>query len=178
MHPMETLADASRVAELVDELAERIRAGMAESPRWAVVGILRRGDVFAQRLAGKLHPDHLGSVDIALYRDDLSELGPQPIVRTTNIDFDLDGADVVLVDDVLMTGRSVRAAIQSLIDYGRPRRIKLAVLVDRGGRELPIAADFVGRTIEAGPGQHVSVELKPTDRDDRIVLTPRPKAES
>lgn len=173
---METLADTRQVGRLVDDLAERIRAEMAESPRWAMVGILRRGDVLAQRLAAKLKPDHIGSVDIALYRDDLSELGPQPVVRTTNIDFDLDGTDVVLVDDVLMTGRSVRAAIQSLIDYGRPRRIKLAVLVDRGGRELPIAADFVSRTIEAGPDTLVSVELKPTDEHDRITLMPRPTA--
>ena len=176
MIDMETLADTTQVGRLVDDLAERIRAEMAESPRWALVGILRRGDVLAQRLAAKLKPDHIGSVDIALYRDDLSELGPQPVVRTTNIDFDLDGTDVVLVDDVLMTGRSVRAAIQSLIDYGRPRRIKLAVLVDRGGRELPIAADFVGRTIEAGPDTLVSVELKPTDKHDRITLMPRPTA--
>jgi pyrimidine operon attenuation protein/uracil phosphoribosyltransferase len=166
---METLADTKQVGRLVDDLAERIRAEMADSPRWAMVGILRRGDVLAHRLADKLKPDHIGSVDIALYRDDLSELGPQPVVRTTNIDFDLDGTDVVLVDDVLMTGRSVRAAIQSLIDYGRPRRIKLAVLVDRGGRELPIAADFIGRTIEA-PDTLVSVELKPTDEHDRITL--------
>jgi len=176
MHAMETLADAKQVAALVDDLAERIHAAMVDSPRWALVGILRRGDVLAQRLAAKLKPDHTGSVDIALYRDDLSEIGPQPIVRTTNIDFDLDGADVVLIDDVLMTGRSVRAAIQSLIDYGRPKRIKLAVLVDRGGRELPIAADFVARTIEAGPDKLVSVELQPTDEQDRITLMRRPNA--
>lgn len=174
MAGMETLADARQVAALVDDLAERIRTAMADSTRWALVGILRRGDVLAQRLAGRLKPDHLGSVDIALYRDDLSELGPQPVVRTTNIDFDLDGTDIVLVDDVLMTGRSVRAAIQSLIDFGRPRRIKLAVLVDRGGRELPIAADFVGRTIDAVPDQLVTVELTPTDQRDRIALMPRP----
>jgi len=174
MAGMETLADAKQVDALVAGLAERVRVAMAGSPRWALVGILRRGDVLAQRLARQLEPEHLGSVDIALYRDDLSELGPQPVVRTTNIDFDLDGTDIVLVDDVLMTGRSVRAAIQSLIDFGRPRRIKLAVLVDRGGRELPIVADFVGRAIEAGPDQLVTVELTPTDERDRIALMPCP----
>src|SRR5690606_13095379 len=104
------------------------------------------GDLLAQRLSQRL-PHHppvgVGSLDITLYRDDLSEIGPQPIVRTTQIDFDIDALDLVLVDDVLMTGRSVRAALESLMDIGRPRRVWLAVLVDRGGRELPITPDFV-----------------------------------
>ncbi len=167
---MQVLADSKRVAAMLDDLAERIDATRSTDGPWALVGIRRRGDVLARRLAARMKPDHLGSVDITLYRDDLSEVGPQPVVRTTEIDFDPDGCEVVLVDDVLMTGRSVRAAIQSLLDFGRPRRILLAVLADRGGRELPIAADVAALTVDADPGQHVRVHLKPTDEDDRIVL--------
>ena len=147
-------------------------ADVLASP-WAFVGIQSRGDVLAGRLAHMLQPQHVGSVDIALYRDDLSEVGPQPIVRTTDVNFPLDGTSVLLVDDVLMTGRSVRAAILSLIDFGRPRCIRLLVLVDRGGRELPIAPDFVGLRVNAERDQLVDVRLKPFDDTDAIVMADR-----
>ncbi len=169
------IADAQRVAELIDQLVEQVAAGVAErgdSPL-AIVGIRRRGDVLARRLAERIDHDHTGLVDITLYRDDLSEIGPQPTVRTTEIGFGVDGATIVLVDDVLMTGRSVRAALQTLIDYGRPRCVKLAVLVDRGGRELPIAPDFVALTNAAAPDEHVKVRLTPTDDKDAIVWIKR-----
>lgn len=169
------IADGKRVTELIDELVDQVAMGVADrgdSPL-AIVGIRSRGDVLARRLAERIEHDHLGSVDITLYRDDLSEIGPQPTVRTTEIDFDVDGATIVLIDDVLMSGRSVRAALQTLIDYGRPRCVKLAVLVDRGGRELPIAPDFVALTNAAGTGEHLEVHLKPTDDDDAIVLMKR-----
>jgi len=167
---MRSIADAQAVGGLVEGLADQVAAAMRVDGPWAIVGVRRRGDVLAQRLAGRLHPAHTGSVDIALYRDDLSELGPQPIVRTTEIDFDVDGASIVLVDDVLMSGRSVRAAIQSLLDFGRPRAIRLAVLVDRGGRELPICPDHVGLAVNADASQHVRVRLEPMDEADGIVL--------
>ena len=184
---MHVLADAKRVSTLIQGLSTSIardldRSGASGSHiPWALVGIRSRGDLLAKRLAELLNPDHLGTLDITLYRDDLSEIGNQAIVRTTEITFPLDGLNVVLVDDVLMTGRSIRAALQSLIDLGRPRRVWLSVLVDRGGRELPIAPDHVGldMTVARGPGRGepklkrgdlVDVYLEPADRCDAIVV--------
>ncbi len=179
MPAMAVLADDKRVAELIerlgDWLAERIAEHRGEA--WALVGLRSRGDVIAQRLAARLDATALagrvGSLDITLYRDDLGQIGPQPVVRTTDVSFPVDDTHVVLVDDVLMTGRSVRAAMQSLIDLGRPRRIWLAVLVDRGGRELPIAADVAALDLTHEPattGKRVQVCLTPTDETDAIVV--------
>lgn len=176
MPRMRVLADADKVKALVDELAAAIAADVkAAAGPWAIIGIRSRGDVLAQRLAATLKPDHLGSLDITLYRDDLSEIGNQAVVRTTEVPFSIDGLNVVLVDDVLMTGRSVRAALQSLIDLGRPRRVWLSVLVDRGGRELPIAADHVAMDLTSGkqaikPDELVDVYLEPADKLDAIVV--------
>jgi pyrimidine operon attenuation protein/uracil phosphoribosyltransferase len=184
---MRVLADAQRVGQLVDGLASSLRARVsaaAPTARWAIIGIRSRGDVLAQRLAAKLGPQvhggRVGCLDITLYRDDLSEVARQPIVRTTEVPFDVDGLEVVLVDDVLMTGRSIRAALQSLMDLGRPRRVWLAVLVDRGGRELPIAADDVALDLSSSNGQaglqrddHIQVQLQPTDTQDAIVVRDR-----
>lgn len=181
MAAMQPLAGSKEVANLINRLAEAIRGDMdvrrADGP-WAMVGLRSRGVDLARRLAETLKPDHLGALDITLYRDDLAQIGPQPIVRSTEIDFALDGLDIVLVDDVLMSGRSVRAAMQSLIDLGRPRRIWLSVLVDRGGRELPIAPDHAALNLnpEAESSQsfksdqRVEVRLKPTDSCDEIVI--------
>lgn len=170
---MRILADEKQVAAMIERLEGELAAEMRRaSGPWAIVGIRSRGDVLAHRLADRLKPDHTGSVDITLYRDDLSEVGPQPIVRTTDIDFPMDGTNVLLVDDVLMSGRSVRAALQSLIDYGRPRCVRLAVLVDRGGRELPIRPDYVGLRVNTDADHHVKVHLKPTDEADQILLFP------
>lgn len=167
------LADAQQVEKLIDRLAAELTAAMdkADGP-WALVGVRSRGDELARILAQRVQPDYTGSVDIALYRDDLSEIGPQPVVRTTEIDFPIDGTNVVLVDDVLMTGRSIRAAIQSLVDFGRPRCIRLLVMVDRGGRELPIAPDHVGLRHDAGRDELIEVRLKPSDEIDRIGVVP------
>jgi pyrimidine operon attenuation protein/uracil phosphoribosyltransferase len=113
-------------------------------------------------------------LDITLYRDDLSEIGPRPLVRPTRIDIDIDNKPLLLVDDVLFTGRSVRAALDALSDFGRPSRIRLAVLVDRGGRELPIQADFVGVTLSDVPKDHrVNVRFSETDGRDEITVEPR-----
>jgi pyrimidine operon attenuation protein/uracil phosphoribosyltransferase len=170
---MQALADAERVAELIGAAADWARglpAGDDAAGGLAIVGVRARGDVLAARLAERLNVDDVGTLDITLYRDDLSEVAAQPVVQTTDIGFGLDGRDVLLLDDVLMSGRSVRAALSVLMDYGRPRRVWLAVLVDRGPawRELPIAADFVGLTHE-GP-ERVSVRLTPTDAEDGIWL--------
>lgn len=169
---MKALADATRVPQLINEMGawvDSLRDAQPEN-QFALVGIRSRGDVIAHRVAEQLKIDRVGVLDITLYRDDLSEIGHQPVVRTTEIDFPLDGLDVVLIDDVLMSGRSIRAALTSLMDLGRPRRVWLAVLVDRGGeaKELPIAADHVG-LVHAGD-QHVRVWLTPTDERDAIEL--------
>ena len=115
-----------------------------------------------------------GVLDITLYRDDLSEIGPRPLVRPTQLDVDIDKTPLLLVDDVLFTGRSVRAGMDALSDFGRPGAIRLAVLVDRGGRELPIQPDFVGLTLTDVPADHeVKVRLRETDGVDEIVVEPR-----
>jgi pyrimidine operon attenuation protein/uracil phosphoribosyltransferase len=117
-----------------------------------------------------------GVLDITLYRDDLSEIGPRPLVRPTEITFDIDKAPLLLVDDVLFTGRSVRAALNLLNDFGRPSVIRLAVLVDRGGRQLPIQPDFVGLTEKDVPSDHVvKVRLRENDGHDEIVIEPKRK---
>lgn len=179
MPAMQRLADEAKFQTLVDDLASDVRSAISATggpEKWAIVGVRSRGDVLAQRLAWKVSlTDRVGSLDITLYRDDLSEIGSQAVVQTTEIPFDIDGLNVLLVDDVLMTGRSIRAALQSLLDFGRPCRVWLAVLVDRGGRELPIAPDFVGlvlsdRPDELRPGSRVDVTIKPTDAQDAIVV--------
>lgn len=181
---MRSIADQNEIDAQVDRLAKAIRQDAARSGKgqvWALVGIRSRGDVLAKRLAEKLTDlvgDRVGSLDITLYRDDLSEIGSHAVVRTTEIPFDIDQLQVVLVDDVLMTGRSIRAAIQSLMDIGRPRRVWLAVLVDRGGRELPIAPDHVAIDLTDGTTpitdeEVVEVRLKPTDDKDQIVIRRR-----
>ncbi|QDU33515.1 Bifunctional protein PyrR [Poriferisphaera corsica] len=178
---MKKLADAQEVGKLVSELAGKVSGRLlgngGKASDWALVGIRNRGDKLAERLAKAIgeekFADRVGVLDITLYRDDLSEVAAQPIVQTTEIPFSVDGKDVVLVDDVLMTGRSVRAALASLMDFGRPKRVWLAVLVDRGGRELPIRADFVGLDLSKGAvgledGDHVQVLLDEVDEVDAI----------
>jgi pyrimidine operon attenuation protein/uracil phosphoribosyltransferase len=166
------LLDAAGVAGKLDELAREVHGNLPAGLPVAVIGIRRRGEVLAQRLVDALHQlgadgiEH-GSLDITLYRDDLAELGPQAILRKTEIDFDLNGRYIVLVDDVLYTGRSVRAALDALVDLGRAKAIRLAVLVDRPGRELPIQADFVAVRF-ARPDVAVTVLLTETDGLDEV----------
>lgn len=144
----------------------------------ALVGIQRRGADLAVRLKGLL--DHasglrlpLGKLDINLYRDDWTSLSVQPQIQCTEIPFDLSLRTVVLVDDVLFTGRTIRAALEGILDYGRPRRVELLVLVDRGHRELPIQADYVGLMVDTSPGDQVNVYVRERDAEDRIVLERR-----
>ena len=146
-----------------------------------VVGIQRRGVQLAERivkLIGEREKAAVpqGALDITLYRDDLQTVGPRPVVGPTNIPANIDGQHVVIVDDVLYTGRTVRAALDELADFGRPRRIALAVVIDRGGRELPIAPDVVGKKIEVLPDQRVDLFVEELDGRDAVILAPRETA--
>jgi len=142
----------------------------------ALVGIRSRGVHIAQRLKRILHDIEggeavpFGVVDITLYRDDLDRRMQNPVVQGTSIDFSVDGRRILLVDDVLFTGRTIRAAIEALLDYGRPDRVQLAVLVDRGHRELPIRPDYVGKNLPTSLDERVRVELEEIDGRDRVVL--------
>ena len=140
-----------------------------------LIGIRTRGVPLAQRLA-KLIKEHegveipVGTLDITFYRDDLSLISPQPVVQRSDIPFDINGKKVVLVDDVLYTGRTVRAALDALIDLGRPSLIQLAVLIDRGHRELPIRADFIGKNVPTSRKEVIHVKLGETDGEDRVII--------
>jgi pyrimidine operon attenuation protein / uracil phosphoribosyltransferase len=141
----------------------------------AVVGIHRRGAVLAARvrdLVAELvgEPVPLGDIDISFYRDDVSTRTSHPTVHASHIDFPVEGATVVLVDDVLYTGRTVRAAIDALFDYGRPRKVQLAVLADRGHRELPIRPDYVGKNLPTATSERVNVRVREIDGSDEVVL--------
>jgi pyrimidine operon attenuation protein/uracil phosphoribosyltransferase len=148
----------------------------------ALVGIHTRGAVLARRLhalVGELTGSDtpLGDIDISFYRDDVEARSPgaQPVVHASHLDFELAGRTVILVDDVLFTGRTVRAAVGALFDYGRPDRVQLAVLVDRGHRELPIRPDYVGKNLPTARDERVNVRLEETDRLDEVTITPAPR---
>jgi pyrimidine operon attenuation protein/uracil phosphoribosyltransferase len=175
------IADASEMERMLRrvglEIAERNR-GLA---RVALVGIQSRGVPLARRLAGTLESDEsakppLGTLDISFYRDDFDRLDFDPDVKATALPFDVTGMHIVLVDDVLYTGRTIRAAMDEIMDFGRPATIQLAVLVDRGGRELPIAPTFVGMTAPARRDEAVRVHLKETDGEDAIWVAQREEA--
>jgi len=141
----------------------------------AVVGIRRRGGPLAQRLAARIGEIEgvsvpVGILDITLYRDDLTTLASQPLVHRTEVNFDINGLTIVLVDDVLYTGRTVRAALDALIDLGRPKSIQLAVLIDRGHRELPIKADFIGKNVPTSHLEEIAVRVKEIDSKDEVVI--------
>jgi pyrimidine operon attenuation protein/uracil phosphoribosyltransferase len=143
-----------------------------------IVGVQRRGVQLAARIVALIAEREKvtvprGALDITLYRDDLQTVGPRPVVGPTEIPVDIDGQHVVIVDDVLYTGRTIRAALDELADFGRPRRIALAVLIDRGGRELPIAPDVVGKRISTDASQRVDVLVEEIDQRDAVILAPR-----
>jgi len=146
-----------------------------------IVGIQRRGVQLAARIVSEIDARESSSVpqgalDITLYRDDLQTVGPRPVVGQTRIPVDIDGKNIVIVDDVLYTGRTVRAALDELADFGRPRRIALAVLIDRGGRELPIQPDIVGKTVTIGNTQRVDVLVEELDGKNAVVLAEKEPA--
>lgn len=176
---MRTNYDAADVGRVIDRLAGLVAAAFDPAEPLSIIGIRTRGETLAARLAARLKQRGFaqlgrGVLDITFYRDDLSSKGPSPMVRPTEISFGVDGRPLLLVDDVLFTGRSVRAALNALIDFGRPSVIRLAVLVDRGGRELPIAADFVGLRLSDVPPEHrVNVHFVEDDGVDEITVEPR-----
>ena len=177
------LLDADALSRTLSRIAHEIIEANPELDEVALVGIHTRGVPLAQRLrrlieerAGEA-PD-FGAVDITFYRDDVAVRGgeapihAQPVVRSTALDFPLEGKTVVLVDDVLYTGRTIRAAIEALFDYGRPARVQLAVLADRGHRELPIRPDYVGKNLPTSRGERIQVQLVEIDEVDRVLLVP------
>ena len=154
--------------QLYTQLEAAVKPALAGTDRLAIVGIYSGGAWLAERLARALGVTDVGFVDVSFYRDDYAERGLSAEVRPSQIPFDVDGATILLVDDVLYTGRTTRAAINTLFDYGRPARIMLAALVDRGGRQLPVAADFCARTVAVAPDQ--MLVLQQAD-DGRLTLT-------
>jgi len=168
---MNRILTAEEISAAVETLAEAIRERTQGKPI-VLVGIRSRGDEVAERLCNLLAEEdrelELGVLDISLYRDDFEHLHENPTLQESEIPFALDGAHVILVDDVLFTGRTIRAALDALSDYGRPAKVELAVLVDRGHREMPIQPDYVGLRLETNRLDHVLVSLENTDGADRI----------
>lgn len=175
---MAKLMDKDEIRRSLLRLSHQILEKNREIEDLVVIGIHRRGVTLAERISkmieeikGKKLPT--GTLDITLYRDDLTRIAYQPVVRNTNILFPIDDKKVVLVDDVLYTGRTVRAAIDALIDFGRPKKIELVVLIDRGHRELPIRADYVGKNIPTSPGEMVEVKVEELDGTDEVLILKR-----
>jgi pyrimidine operon attenuation protein/uracil phosphoribosyltransferase len=169
------LMDAERLRRTLLRMAHEIVEKQPDVRSTVLVGVRTRGVPLAQRLSRLIEEAEgiapaVGALDITLYRDDLTTIAAHPVIQGTDIPCSIDGRTVVLVDDVLYTGRTVRAALDELIDFGRPDRIRLAVLVDRGHRELPIRADHVGKTLTTRRDEVVQVRLRETDGDDRVVL--------
>jgi pyrimidine operon attenuation protein / uracil phosphoribosyltransferase len=174
------LLDAEGLSRTLSRIAHEIIERNDDLSRVALVGIHTRGVPLAERLAALIDERSgeevaLGAVDITFHRDDAVPGTEQPVVRATALDFELRGATVVLVDDVLYTGRTIRAAIETLFERGRPARVQLAVLVDRGHRELPIRPDYVGKNLPTARSERIQVELEETDGADRILLVGRPE---
>lgn len=172
------LLSAEEISRTLQRLAHEIVEKSGGAKDLALIGVRRRGVPLSQRLAkaikGFTHVDvPVGTLDITLYRDDLSTIGSQPVVQSTDIEFPVDDRDLVIVDDVLYTGRTTRAAMNGLFDLGRPRRIRLCVLIDRGHRELPIEASFVGKAIQTSDAEVVEVRLQETDGEERVMLVER-----
>ena len=167
--------DAEAIRRSLVRIAHEILEHNKGTQALALIGIRTRGALLAQRLAKEVetidqHSVQVGVLDITLYRDDLSRIAPNPIVRATEIAFDVTDLQLVLVDDVLFTGRTIRAALNALNDLGRPKTIQLAVLIDRGHRELPIRADYVGKNIPTHLSEHVEVRLNELDEKEEVVI--------
>lgn len=172
------LLDADGLNGRLDAMARQVAAGRRPELPLRLVGVRRRGVPIARRLAERLETAlgvevPVGAVDITLYRDDLDHRRAWPVLRGTDLPFAVEGAEIVLVDDVLHSGRTVRAALNAICDHGRPGLVRLAVVVDRDGRELPIRPDVVGVALHAGPGEEIRVLVVPVDREEGIVREPR-----
>ena len=169
---------ASEIERTLVRLAHEIIEKNNGATDLGLVGIRRRGVYLAQRLGGMIQriektPVPVGTLDITLYRDDLSTVGPKPVVQKSEIGFPIVGKNIVLVDDVLYTGRTTRAALDALFDQGRPKQVQLCVLIDRGHRELPIEAAFVGRRIQTTRDEIIEVKLRELDNVEKVLLVER-----
>ena len=174
------IIDAEGLRRIITRIAHEIVERNKGTQDLVLVGVRRRGVPLAQRIAAKIKEFEggdvpQGSLDITLYRDDLSTVGERPVVSATEISVDLTGKTVILVDDVLYTGRTTRAALDALMDLGRPRAIQLAVIVDRGHRELPIRPDYIGKNLPTARSERIQVQLVEVDEVDQILLVPNPE---
>jgi pyrimidine operon attenuation protein/uracil phosphoribosyltransferase len=164
------IMNKEEIEEVLEKMAEKIEREIGFD-RTCIVGIKRRGAIISDRVNNILSKKlPVGYLDITFYRDDFSKIGANPVVGTTEILFDIDDKKVILIDDVLYTGRTVRAALDALIDLGRPEFVKLFVLIDRNHRELPISADFVGKKVDIEKDEMVEVRLKEIDKKDEVVI--------
>lgn len=169
------ILDAGGIARSLSRLALEIFERQQGQKDFAFIGIQRRGVPLAKRIAQKLKEMEklnieVGALDINLYRDDFSTVGTAPVLRGTNVPFTVEEKTIILVDDVLFTGRTIRAALEAIVDIGRPKKVELAVFVDRGHRELPIQADYVGLSLNTRREDHVELYLTETDGKDSLIL--------
>ncbi|MDP2849048.1 MAG: bifunctional pyr operon transcriptional regulator/uracil phosphoribosyltransferase PyrR [Humidesulfovibrio sp.] len=181
MSEIRTILTAKEMARTLERLTSEIIERRGEEGPLVLVGIQRRGVDLARRLKKLLDarlssPAILGQLDINLYRDDWSSLGITPAISHTEIPAEVEGASVILVDDVLFSGRTTRAALEAILDFGRPRRVELLVLIDRGHRELPIQADYVGKRVNTSSSEQVDVLVSERDEQDRVILRAKPAA--
>ncbi len=174
---MSIILNAEQISNILKDLTEQILSEVPHIEDLAIVGIRSRGEILGNRLCASLSQKAgteilCGTLDITMFRDDLNDPhgAAQPVVRTTEIDFDIDSKTIILADDVLFTGRSTRAALDALIALGRPKAIKLAVLVDRAGREFPIQADYAGHVTDVAPDQRVQVHFVESDGKDEVAV--------
>ena len=172
------LMSAAEIDRTLQRLAHQIVEISGGTRDLALIGIRRRGVPLAERIAYAMRGIDgveipVGTLDITLYRDDLSKVAPQAVLQSSQISFPVDRMDLVLVDDVLYTGRTIRAAMNGLFDLGRPKRVSLCVLIDRGHREMPIEAQFIGRNVQTSETEIVEVRLKEIDNEERVVLVDR-----
>jgi pyrimidine operon attenuation protein/uracil phosphoribosyltransferase len=173
--PKAKILDKKQIDKLIKRISHQIIEKNDKTEELAIIGIRARGAPLAERIANYMkeftgsHP-LFGTLDITLYRDDLTTIAEQPVIHKTEIDFDISKKTIVLVDDVLYTGRTIRCAMDALIDFGRPRKIQLAVLIDRGHREFPIRPDYVGKNLPTSCQEVVQVRLKEIDGKDEVVL--------
>jgi len=172
------IMSASEIDRTIVRLAHEIVEKNNGADNLGLIGIMRRGVPLAQRLAkilGRIEKSEVpvGTLDITLYRDDLSTIGHRPEVRKSTMEFDIQDKNIILVDDVLYTGRTTRAALDALFDHGRPRRVQLLVLIDRGHRELPIEAGFVGRKVHTTDREIIEVKLQETDGAEKVLMVER-----
>ena len=175
MGAVNIILDAADIDRKLQRITREILEEHKGVENLTLIGIQTRGVYLAKRIRSSINEIEkieipTGEMDITLYRDDWTRISPNPVVKTTNISFSVDGKQIILVDDVLFTGRTTRAAMDALIDFGRPDRIELAVLVDRGHRELPIQANYVGEFVETRRSETVNVLLREHDGEDKVVI--------